>query len=89
VDKGKPSLSWSLRIVGVFMVAASVVGGLLVTFVLPGNNYLSSLMLLMLGLLFMAGLVTLVLGFFITYRRVIGRSIALPAVIVSRLLGRG
>ena len=89
MEKGKPSLSWSLKIVGVFMVVASVVGGLLVTFVLPGNSYLSSMMLLMLMMVFMAGLTTLVAGFFIAYRHVIGRSIALPAVIVSRLLGRG
>ncbi len=89
MEKGKTSLSWSLKIVGVFMVVTSMVGGLLVTFVLPGNGYLSGVLLLMLGMLFMAGLMTLVVGFFFTYRTVIARSMALPAVILSRLLGRG
>jgi hypothetical protein len=89
MEKGKASVAWSLKIVGVFMVVCGVIGSILVTFVLPGNSYLSGVMLLMLGLLLVAGLMTLVVGFFVAYRHIIGRSIALPAVILSRLLGRG
>jgi hypothetical protein len=89
MEKGKTSLSWSLKIVGVFMVVTSIIGGVLVTFVLPGNSYLSGVLLLMLGLLLVAGFMTLVVGFLVAYRTIIGRSVALPAVIISRLLGRG
>ena len=83
------SMSWQLKAIGFFMIVASVVAAVLVIFVLPGNSYLSSVLLLMLGLLLVCGVSTLVVGFFVTYRRVISRSMALPAIIVSRLLGRG
>jgi hypothetical protein len=43
----------------------------------------------MLGMLLICGVMTLVVGFFVTYRTAIARSMALPAIIISRLLGRG
>ncbi len=85
----KPSMSWQLKVVGLFMVVTSILGGTLVTFVLPSNGYLSSVLLLMLGLLFVCGIMTLVVGFIVTYRALIARSVALPAIVISRLLGRG
>ncbi len=85
----KKSMSWQLKVVGLFMVIAGVVFGLLVTFVLPGTSYLSSVLLLMLGLLVVCGLMTLVVGFIATYRTAIVRSITLPAILLGRLIGRG
>ena len=85
----KKSMSWQLKVVGLFMVVAGIVFGLLVTFVLPGNSYLSSVLLLMLGLLVLCGMMTLVVGFVVTYRKAIVRSMTLPAIIIGRLIGRG
>jgi uncharacterized membrane protein len=82
-------MSWQLKVVGLFMVVASIVAGLLVTFVLPGNSYLSGVLLLMSALLLVCGIMTLVVGFFITYRSAIAHAVALPAILISRLLGRG
>ncbi len=85
----KKSMSWQLKVVGLFMVVAGIVSGLLVTFVLPGNSYLSSVLLLMLGLLVVCGIMTLIVGFIATYKTLIARSIALPAILIGRLIGRG
>jgi len=89
MKRANPSMSWQLKVVGLFMVVSSILGGALVTFVLPGNGYLSSVLLLMLGLLFVCGIMTLVVGLIVTYRALIARSVALPAILISRLLGRG
>lgn len=85
----KASLSWSVKITGVFMVVASLVGIALVIFVIPGNNYLSGALFLMLSMVFVVGLLALAVGLFITYRRLLARSIALPAILIMRLIGRG
>ena len=89
MKRDNKGMSWQLKVVGLFMIVTSVVAGLLVTFVLPGNSYLSSVLLLMLGLLLICGCMTLVVGLFVAYRTTIARSMALPAIIISRLLGRG
>ncbi len=85
----KKSMSWQLKVVGLFMVVAGIVSGLLVTFVLPGNSYLSSMLLLMLGLLVVCGIMTLIVGFIATYKTLIVRSVTLPAILIARLIGRG
>jgi hypothetical protein len=81
------SLLWQVKVAGLFMVAASIVGGLLTTFVIPGNEYLSGVLLLMLGLLFVCGVTIVVAGLLITYRTAIIRSVLLPAIVIGRLLG--
>jgi hypothetical protein len=81
------SLLWQAKVAGLFMVAASIVGGLLTTFVIPGNEYLSGVLLLMLGLLFVCGVTIVFAGLLITYRTVIIRSVLLPAIVIGRLLG--
>ena len=85
----KKSMSWQLKVVGLFMVVAGIVSGLLVTFVLPGNSYLSSMLLLMLGLLVVCGIMTLIVGVIATYKTLIVRSVTLPAILIARLIGRG
>lgn len=85
----KMSLESSFRVAGAFMTLAGLVGGVLVLFVLPGNSYLTGVILLMLAILLISGLITLTLGLLLTYRRAIGRAMAMPAIIISRLIGRG
>lgn len=89
MERDKTSLSWSAKIAGAFMLVVSLVGIALVMFVIPGNNYLSGALFLMLSLLFVVGLFALVAGLFMTYRKIIARSIALPAILIMRLIGRG
>jgi hypothetical protein len=78
-----------MKVAGAFMGIAGLVGALLVVFVLPGNNYFAGVMLLMLAILLISGLITLGLGLVISYRRVIGRTLALPVILLARLIGRG
>jgi hypothetical protein len=78
-----------MKVAGAFMGIAGLVGALLVVFVLPGNNYFAGVMLLMLAILLISGLITLGLGLVISYRRVIGRTLAMPVILLSRLIGRG
>lgn len=89
MKRDKKSMSWQLKVVGLFMVIAGIVAGLLVTFVLPGNSYLSSVLLFMLGLLVVCGIMTLMVGLVTTYKTLIVRSITLPAILIGRLIGRG
>ncbi|OGO40284.1 MAG: hypothetical protein A2147_00620 [Chloroflexi bacterium RBG_16_57_8] len=88
MDRDNMSLESSMKVAGSFMSVAGLVGALLVVFVLPGNNYFTGVMLLMLAILLISGLGTLFVGLLLTYRRVIGRAIATPAILLSRLLGR-
>jgi hypothetical protein len=89
MDRDKMSIESSMRVAGAFMSIAGLVGALLVVFVLPGNSYFTGVMLLMLGVLLISGMVTLVLGLVLSYRRIIGRTLALPVILLARLLGRG
>ena len=82
------SLLWQLKVAGLFMIVASIVGGLLTMFVIPGNDYLTGVLLLMLGLLFVCGVTTVVARLLVTYRTAITHSIVLPAIIIGRLFGR-
>ena len=81
------SLLWQLKVAGLFMIVASIVGGLLTMFVIPGNDYLTGVLLLMLGLLFVCGVTIVVAGLLITYRTAITRSVLLPAIVIGRLFG--
>jgi hypothetical protein len=77
-----------MKVAGAFMTISGLVGAVLVLFVLPGNNYFSGMMLLMLTILLVSGFITLFIGLVMSYRRVIGRAIAMPAIMLGRLLGR-
>lgn len=88
MERNKMSLESSVRVAGIFMTVTGLVGALLVFFVLPGNNYFSSVMLLMLAILLISGLITLFIGLIMSYRRVIGRAIAMPVILLARLLGK-
>jgi uncharacterized membrane protein len=88
MKRDRASVLWQLKVVGLFMIAVSIVAGLLTTFVLPGNDYLSSALLLLLGLLFVCGVLTLVAALLTTYRGAIARSMMLPVIIIGRLIGR-
>lgn len=52
-----------LRTVGALMAAFTVVGGLVVLFVIPCNRYASAFCLLSLGFLFLIGVIVFLVGF--------------------------
>ena len=90
MDGDKLSLGASLKAIGIFLTATGILGGALVTFVVPGNQYFTGAALLLLGMAFVCGVCALVLGLFLTWQRrgVFTRALAMPAALLARILGR-
>lgn len=69
VNRGKPG-SYLLCVVGAVIAGFSLVMGLLILFVIPGAcTFLSGLQLLILGFLFIIGVLTCLLGLVLVRRK--------------------
>ncbi len=63
MDSGSPSTSRILTILGTVLVIFSVVISVLVLYVIPSAcNFVGSLQLLLLGFMFVGGVITLIIG---------------------------
>ena len=63
----------ALRLVGALIAGFSLLGGVIILFVIPSNNYASGLWLFPVSLLFLAGLILFLVGF------ILGRKNEKPA----------
>jgi hypothetical protein len=91
MERDKMSLGSQVKVVGVFLGVSGLLGGVLVTFIVPGNGYFAGVALLMLSIILISGLIVLAIGAFLSWhqRGVFTRAMALPAVLLARLLGKG